>query len=217
LDEAEFCSHLYGEIQSRGVCGRYVAISHKKLERRLGSLPTGARVLEVGGNLGEHLKFVKHEFASYIVSDYRETGFRSDDPRVRFEVADVEKLPYQADEFDRVISGCLLHHLLNPEAGLSEMHRVCKSGGLISLILPCDPGMLYSLGKVLGPYRSRTSDTSGVDLRLLHFRQHRNHYPGLVTAIEHIFHEDEIKRVSFPIPRLYWNLNLFTVFQIRKR
>ncbi|MFM8505549.1 MAG: hypothetical protein ACKOBB_11005, partial [Acidimicrobiaceae bacterium] len=62
MDENEFCNSIYGEIQGRGVCGGYVAFSHKALEKNLGFIPQDAKILEVGGNLGEHSKFVTHEY-----------------------------------------------------------------------------------------------------------------------------------------------------------
>lgn len=215
MDEHDFCGSLYGELQSEAGCGWYVDVSHKALERGLGSLPQDARVLELGGNLGEHCKYVEHEYAEYVVTDYRQVDFTPLNDRIRFEVADAEQLQFADDSFDRVLLTCVLHHLPNPERALMEMRRVVRPGGLVSITLPCDPGLLYRLGKAIGPYRSIKKRGIGVDPRYFHYSQHRNHYPGLVSVIEKVFSDDRIGQRSWPLPIRTWNANLFSIFQVR--
>ncbi len=43
-------------------------------------------------------------------------------------------LPFRDETFDEVYSRCLLEHLRNPFAALSEMKRVCKKGGRIVVV-----------------------------------------------------------------------------------
>jgi phosphatidylethanolamine/phosphatidyl-N-methylethanolamine N-methyltransferase len=214
--EHEFCSSLYGELQSAGCCGRYVEASHKALERNIGHIPANARLLELGGNIGEHCRFVTHSYSEYLVTDYRSVDFKPMNDRVRFEVADAEELPYPESSFDRVLVTCVLHHLPNPELALREMRRVVRPGGLISLTLPCDPGLLYRVGKAVGPYRSLKRRGFDQDPRVFHYSQHRNHYPGLNAHIRDIFSTDDIQRRSWPFLVPTWNMNLFSIFQIRK-
>ncbi len=210
-----FCSTTYGELQSKGACGRYVSASHRALEKGLGEIEPSAAILEVGGNLGEHCRFVKHPYSTYLVTDYRKTDFVPPNSRISFEVADVELLPYDDRTFDRVLATCLLHHLGEPAKALQEVRRVTKPGGLVSLTLPCDPGMLYRFGKAVGPYRTLRRQHPKVDPRLFHYGQHRNHYPGLITLIDHYFANDNVTRRQWPLPVATWNFNLFTIFQIR--
>ncbi len=212
--EHEFCSSLYGELQAEGGCGWYIDVSHKALERGIGTLPTNARILEVGGNLGEHCRFVEHPYEHYLVTDYRQTDFVPMNEQISFEVADVQHLQYADDSFDRVLATCVLHHLPEPEQALREMRRVIRPGGVISLTLPCDPGLLYRIGKVVGPYRAIRKRGSNDDPRYFHYTQHRNHYPGLAALIDHVFAADQIKRRSWPLPLKFWNMNLFTILQI---
>lgn len=213
-DEHAFCSGLYGELQDEGACGWYVERSHRALERKLGPLPTDARVLELGGNLGEHCRFVEHPYASYLVTDYREVDFVPSDPRISFQVADAQHLPYDDASFDRVLLTCVLHHLPDPERAMREMRRVTAPGGTISITLPCDPGMAYRLGKAVGPYRS-IRKRGGTDPQYFHYHQHRNHYPGLVAALQQVYRDDQVTSTSWPLPLPTWNFNLFTIFQIR--
>ena len=217
MNENEWCDSLYGELQSETGCRFYVAKSHRALECGIGSLPTDAQILELGGNRGEHCRFVEHPYSRYIVTDHREVEFEPLNDRIRFEVADAHSLPFDDSAFDRVLVTCVLHHLDDPERALREMRRVVRPGGLISLTLPCDPGLAYRIGKSLGPYRSlrKRGTLNGTDPRYFHYLQHRNHYPGLVALVERVFATDSISKRHWPLRIPTWNLNLFTIFQVR--
>lgn len=52
---------------------------------------------------------------------------------VEFEQADVYHLPYADGAFDVVHAHQVLQHLTDPVAGLTEMHRVTRHGGLIAV------------------------------------------------------------------------------------
>ena len=216
LDENEFCGSIYGEIQRQGICSNYVSFSHKALEKRLGELPENARILEVGGNLGEHCKFVQHKYQEYLLTDKREVDFVPINGKIKFEQADVEALHYDDASFDRILSTCLLHHLVDPEQGLLEMKRVVRPGGLISLTMPCDPGFLYRVGKAVGPYRRLRKNFGVSDPRYLHYIQHRNHFPALESIISQVFKSDNIRHRTYPFSLPFWNVNLFRIYQIRK-
>ena len=50
---------------------------------------------------------------------------------VSFRAADAENLPFENGAFDVVVCRLALHHLLTPLQVLSEMARVCRSGGTV--------------------------------------------------------------------------------------
>lgn len=55
---------------------------------------------------------------------------------VRFEVADVYRLPFADGSFDRVYSHALMEHLADPAAALREFHRVLRPGGEAGVCAP---------------------------------------------------------------------------------
>lgn len=53
----------------------------------------------------------------------------------RFEVADVEQLPYLDQAFDIVFAHLMLYHAHSPEQGLKEIKRVLKYTGYAGILL----------------------------------------------------------------------------------
>jgi SAM-dependent methyltransferase len=64
-----------------------------------------------------------------------------------------KKLPYASDFFDRVLGIHVLEHLPDLPAAIGEMHRVLRPGGLLSVVMPCDPGLAYALARKLSAER----------------------------------------------------------------
>ena len=52
-------------------------------------------------------------------------------PNIIFELADITRLNYNDECFDKVVAANVIHLLDNPSAAMSELMRVCKTGGLV--------------------------------------------------------------------------------------
>jgi ubiquinone/menaquinone biosynthesis C-methylase UbiE len=212
LDENGFYQGLYREVQDSGIVKWYVAKTHSMLES--GALK-GERlsILEIGGNLGEHLHFVRSDFSSYLITDYRDTNPSFTDSRVSFQIADAHDLPFQDSTFDRVIVTCVFHHLDFPQTALEEILRVVKNEGQISVLIPCDPGLFYRVAKIIGP--ARKWKKSGIkNPRYYHYQQHKNHFPGLLSIFMEKCENSKVSVNYWPLKIKSWNLNLFTVLQM---
>ena len=212
MEEDNFYKGIYRHVQDSGASGWYIRKSHESLEKGLSKIPQ-PKILEVGGNIGEHIQFVYKDFTSYTLTDYRPTGFVSQNDLIKFEIADVHNLPFKNDSFDRTISTCLLHHLNDPKKALEEMRRVTVHNGLISILVPCDPGVAYRLAKRIGP--SRKWRAAGIpNPNFYHYAQHRNHFPGIASTIDEVFGIDQTVTRFWPLGLKSWNINLFTINQI---
>ena len=66
---------------------------------------------------------------------------------INFSYYDGKNIPFNNETFDRVIISHCLEHILEPEKFTEEMVRVMKKGGVLSIALPCDPGLLWRLGR----------------------------------------------------------------------
>ncbi len=69
---------------------------------------------------------------------------RSKLPDVRFEVGDLEHLPFDDDEFDLAVVSLALCHLADPGAAVAELARVVRPGGVLMITDP------HPFGAILG-------------------------------------------------------------------
>jgi phosphatidylethanolamine/phosphatidyl-N-methylethanolamine N-methyltransferase len=226
-DLDRYYAEHYDDVVHSGAGGAVQRMFHKAVERPWGVDRQFATVLELGATSGEHLRFVRHRFSRYTMTDIRdsatarEVAARASRPgaSVEFQLADAQSLDSLADgSTDRLVSMCLLHHLEDPRGSLRHWRRVVKPGGVLSIFLPCDPGALWRMGRAATTFRTaRSKGYSARAIRYINACDHRNHVASLRWMIEGIFAEDELSIQRFPFgPWDVWNANLFWTFQIRK-
>lgn len=193
---------------------------HGSMEGHIAPSDNFPQVLEIGGNRGEHVPYVRHRYDRYVLSDLTLpdlSHLQVPDPRVEAAVADVESLPYDDAYFDRVISTCVLHHVSDPLVAFAQIRRVTRSGGNVTVLLPTDPGICYRVAKTLTSGRAARRRGILPLYRLVDALDHRNHFGSLVTQLRHVFRDDEIAINWRPFRVPSWNLNAFAVVQITVR
>lgn len=200
-------------------------ILHKLIEKPFKS-NANFQILEVGANAGEHLPYVTSDYAKYTMTDIRPLAENSTleelskksptEGVIDFQVADVQKLPFEDGTFDRSISTCLFHHLNQPMEAFREIKRVTKTGGMISILIPNDPGVLYRSLRGMTTLRAAKKYGLHREVQLVHAIEHRNHFLQLKTLLENEFKKDKISISNFPFKFKSYNLNALTVFHIHK-
>lgn len=170
---------------------RVLLNTHALLERDFSPDKSFANVLEVGAGSGVHFGFVRHKFDRYVMCDASQKILDSIEVPKEFEqkvetsVVDATALPYEDDSFDRLIATHVLEHIPSPHKVLLEWARVVKPGGVLSLIIPCDPGLLWRLGRKLGPRRA--GERAGLPYDYYMATEHINSVQNLTTIIESLF------------------------------
>ena len=223
-----YYNNFFEEINYKGTTGllmnfiwKFMEYSHKGKNYR--------NVLEIGSTHLEHLRFIRHTYQTYVASDIVEfplhhtakevIGKLPKNQKVKKDIADAHQLKYRSNSFDRVLVTCLMHHLSYPEKAFSEMLRVTKKGGQISIFIPNDPGMLYRTARYWTTHkRSRNLEQQNkiTNHKYLWATEHRNHVFGLTVMLREIFKNEEIKVRRFPPWIKPWNLGFFTVYEIKK-
>lgn len=216
----DFYENNYNELfYSRGIASIATRFIHIALEFKIRK-ENYPLVLEIGGGEGNHVPFVRHEYKEYTLSDIDRRPLNSVaaqllvEKKLKFDIQDAHRLSYGPESFDRVVFMCVLHHLENPEKSLAEARRVLKPGGLLSIYLPCDPGIIYRMTRsLLVGFGSRKL---GLNYKLLNAQEHRNHVQSLELMIDHAFSRDSIRTLRFPFGVKSWNMNYFYVIHICK-
>lgn len=204
----------------RTLSGRLLQKSHRLLEDALPAGHIDDRVLEVGAGSGHHYRYVRRTPREYLLTDGSEAMLRVSRERyaeeiragrIVVEAQDASALTYPDASFDRLIATHVLEHIPDPVRVLGEWSRVVKPDGLLSIVLPCDPGLLWRLGRHLGPRRN--AERMGLPYDYVQAADHVNPIFNLVVFIRHHFevtHEAWWPaRVGLP------DLNLFYVCHLR--
>ena len=115
------------------------------------SATRGARTLEIGAGLGEYLDYAPAKDYEYVALELREemaAELRRLHPEVDAVVGNAEqRMPFDDGSFDRVLAIHVLEHLPNLPAAVEEIRRVLRPGGTLSVVLPCEGGFTYKLGR----------------------------------------------------------------------
>jgi SAM-dependent methyltransferase len=142
----DFMKHFH-EIYSDQF-GAVARFNHRYPLRTAGE---GIRTLEIGAGLGEHIEFEDLSAQDYVAIELREEMaevISRSHPGVRAMVGDAElRLPFEDDSFDRAIAIHVLEHLPNLPVALDEIRRVLRPGGPLSVVIPCEGGLGYALGR----------------------------------------------------------------------
>jgi phosphatidylethanolamine/phosphatidyl-N-methylethanolamine N-methyltransferase len=202
---------------AKNLSSRVLARSHTLLEAPLGPEKHFSRVLEVGAGSGIHFRSVRHRFDSYLMTDGNPRMLDqarakvAGDERFGFQVENAARLSFPDGTFDRLIATHVLEHLPAPHEVLREWARVLKPGGMLSIVLPCDPGFAWRIGRNFGVRQRATG--AGMEYDYWMAREHVNSIWNLVTFIEYYF--DDVRAVWWPLRVPAADLNLIYAANVR--
>lgn len=106
-------------------------------------IPADATVLDLGagtGIVGNYARMCRDDL-SFIAADPAKGMLRYVPQGIEKVTARAEKLPFDDDTFDAIVTGEALHHFQDPDLAMQEMVRVLRKGGLL-FIYEFDPSSL---------------------------------------------------------------------------
>jgi ubiquinone/menaquinone biosynthesis C-methylase UbiE len=208
-DEANYAGSLQSTVMRAG---------HRLLEKQFNGRDHFAKVLEIGAGTGEHLGSVRHGFDQYVLTDMDEKTLAVARHKLHgrfgekliYETQSGEGLNYADNSFDRLIATHVLEHIYQPHLALKEWRRVVRDGGVISILIPTDPGIAWRLGRHFGPRKNAIAQ--GIAYDYVMAREHVNPCNNLIAMLRHYFPERTESWWPFAIPSI--DLNLFFVSHV---
>jgi len=215
---------VWAEVYDRNNYDRSLAAhllkrSHSWLENCFTDADFFPKVLEVGAGSCVHVKYVRHLFDEYWATDLNmqlmKNGLVSLDKAVceklYLQEEDAANLSFADNSFDRLIATHVLEHISDPHRVLREWVRVLKPGGILSLLLPTDPGIVWRFGRTFGPRRRFLK--TGLPYDYWMAREHINPIHNLIALIRYYF--DDVQEIWRPLYLPTIDLNLFYICHIK--
>lgn len=205
-----------GGLQSWVMCA-----GHRLVEEPFGADTHFDKVLEIGAGTGQHLQFVRHRYKQYTLADNDQAVLDLARDRLRghpggnlvFSRQDAGTLDFPDNTFDRLVATHVWEHVPEPYAVLKEWGRVLKDGAMLSLLIPSDPGLLWRLGRMMGPRRQ--AQAKGIPYDYIMAREHVNPCGNLVAIFRYCFGDQS--ESWWPVRVRSVDLNLFVSLQARVR
>ena len=211
--DAKYNTHLY-----TGLLGFAMRYCHRQLEN-FNRKEKYSKILEIGAGMAPHLNYLKHDYDEYFIaetSSYAIEHYKGMKNVKPFSY-DGTNLPFEDNFFDRIIISHCLEHVSDPEKFLFEVINKLRNGGVLSISLPTDPGLLWRLGKIFTKYYTakRTYKISSNEYDYLLATEHINSIFNLISLIRYNF-KNQIKENFLPFKIKLVDLNLFYIVHITK-
>jgi SAM-dependent methyltransferase len=179
------------------------------------------RTLEIGAGLGEHLEYEAlspAQRAGYHALELRPNmaeAIARRFPEVRTIVGDCQqRLEFPDGHFDRIVAVHVLEHLTDLPAAVRELRRVCRPGGVLQAVIPCEGGLAYGLARRISAQRI-FERRYRQPYRWFIEREHVNRPAEILEELAPAF--EAVHRGFFPLPVPSVTLNLCVGLTMRKR
>ena len=210
---SEYKNHAY-----KGLMGFFMDYCHKQLEKI--NFPNKiSKVLEIGAGDTPHYKYIKHSYDEYHIVETSEyaLNYHKNNPKFIVRQYDGVNLPYSDNYFDRIIISHCLEHIHFPEKFLIETMKKLNKGGVLSISLPTDPGLLFRLGRLYLKIFSikKNYKISKEEFDYMNATEHVNSIFGLISIIKYNY-KNSIREFYLPFKIKSADLNLFYNVHIYK-
>ena len=211
--DAKYNTHLY-----TGLLGYAMRYSHRQLEKFTGKKKY-SKVLEIGAGSAPHIDYLKHDYDEYFIAETSNHAleFYKEMKNIKIYSYDGKNLPFEDNFFDRIIISQCLEHVNEPEEFLFEMMSKLKEGGILSISLPTDPGLLWRLGRLFIKYFivKKTYNVSREEYEYINATEHINSIFTLINLIRYNF-KNQIEERYLPFRIKLLDINLFYIVHITK-
>lgn len=169
------------------------------------------KTLEVGAGIGNHLHYEEITHQDYYCIEIRNNmikEIKKKFPKITCIKGDIQKkTDFDNNYFDRVHAIHVLEHLPNLPKCIEEIYRLIKPRGIFQIVIPCDPGLLYSIARKISAERIFKNKFK-MDYKWFIEREHINSPEEILFIIKDKFKIIHKKYFPFLIPSINFNLCL---------
>jgi SAM-dependent methyltransferase len=190
-------------LSESGMQGRYSFVDRFGHEYAAKTFEKGCKTLDIGAGNGAHLKYENLDAQEYTALEYSRELIQDINrqyPKVKSVIGDCQKpMDFQNDYFDRVLAIHVLEHLDNLPVTLGEVHRILRPGGKFSVIIPCEGGLLYSIGRKFSSekmFKERYHQSYDWLIKYDHVNTARE----VLAELKHLFNVDISQYFPFFVP-----------------
>ena len=215
----------YSKYQDEGTVGFLMNACHKNLEYQIKPFKNkNSQILEIGAGTSPHFEYVDSQFKNYTFLENSNYSIKflkkkfKGNKKIKYCFYKGKQIPFSNNSFDRIIISHVLEHIPEPEVFLNEMMSKLKSGGILSISLPCDPGILWRLGRFflkLFTVKNKLG-ISKLEYDYMIATEHINSIFNLKSIIHYNFKKNIIKELFLPMKLKIIDLNLFYNVTLRK-
>ena len=211
--DVKYDTHLY-----TGLLGFAMRYCHRQIEN-FNREKKYSKVLEIGAGTIPHLNYLKHDYDEYFIAETSNYAieYHKENSNIKAYFYDGVNLPFEDNFFDRIIILHTLEHINDPEKFLFEMMSKLKVGGVLSISLPTDPGLLWRFGRLYIKYFSlkRGYKISKEEYEYINATEHVNSIFNLISLIRYNF-KNQIQENFLPFKIKLVDINLFYNVHITK-
>lgn len=201
-----YSQHLYSGIN--GVLMRYC---HRELEKTSPD-KNSKKILEIGAGSEPHYKYLKDKNCEYIILEKNKDKSVNIKKKknIKYSYYNGNTIKFKNNYFDRIIISHTLEHIPFPEKFLKTIFRITKKGGVISISLPTDPGILWRLGRLYNKIFNikKNLNLNSLEYDYMNAIEHINSIHNLVNIIRYNF-KNKIIEKFLPFKIKILDLNLF--------
>jgi SAM-dependent methyltransferase len=180
--------------------------------------PSGARTLEIGAGLGEHLLHEDLTDQEYYCLEVRPAFCE----RIREKIApervicsDIQDRVGLPDaSFDRVIAIHTLEHLPRLPDAIAEIRRLLKTTGIFDVLIPCEGGLAHSFARRVSAQRLFEKRFK-MSFAPITQNEHVNTLPEILEVLQETFVVETSR--FFPLRIPIYTINLAAGMRLRPK